>query len=671
MIEDVGTTSLVRWIVGLPLLAAAVQALLVFFARKAVRRFWVVSLVLVPLLLAFCFVAAAFVELVDLPPETRLMNDGLWSWIGVGVGSEVFDAELAFRIDSLSAVLGLIYVTVAISVSGYALASMHSDPRGDAGYQRFFVFFGLTFSSLLVFLFAADVVMLLAGWMGCGVGTAWLTGFWYSEEGSRRVATRSIVFSLLVDGVLLLGVVVLYWALTVTGPHGLDFGAIERSMPSLDRERIMLPFGIEVRTLALVAVCVAFSACARAAQFPFTIGASGIARSPAPAAAMALSTTSLGIVLCSRLSFAIDASPMTAAALAWIGAISAVVGAAIALAQRDLVSILVAASISQFGVGFIAIGCGAYSAAVFLVSMTVVVFSLLVLCAGSVIHTLDGERDIRRMGGLNVRLVLTHLMALVGVFSPALFLAREQALAVLFETETIPGAGAIFAFGLVGTGLVSWAISRFLIDVFWGSIRTPLGFRGEFNDPALPLMLPLYGLAFVSTLGAAMNPAQIWGDLLPGGVEGSDSLTRFLAVMFEPEVHEGLDPASRWQLVFASMFATVLGFAITYLFFVRFPRARAQLNRRLIRLQRLLAGRSVGRSLDRTLGAPLEAASGFWLEVSAGRVFVGVRRHVGAPLLALSRRWLTGLHRAERGLPDLSLLLAMLGAIVLLRVVLP
>ncbi len=660
-----------RWIVALPLLAAALQAVVLFFARKAVRRFWVVSLALVPLSLAFLFVCGAFAELVELPSDARVMRDAIWSWIGIGIGDQVFGAELAFRFDTLSAATGILYVAVALAVFGYGLAAMQSDKRGDAGYQRFFVFLGLTFSATLVFLYADDLLTLLAGWIGTGVGTAWLAGFWYGEEGSRRVATRSIVTSVAVDAVLLFGLVVLFWALAKTGPSALGFDAVAQKVSELGGAEVTLPFGIQLRTLSLVAACVGIAACARAAQFPFTLAASGIARAPAPAAAMGIVNASLGVLLCCRLAFLIEASPAAATTIAWVGGVSSVVGAAIALAQRDLVAILVAAAISQFGVAFVAIGCGAYSAAIFQVVMTVIVFSLLVLCAGSVIHTLDGERDIRRMGGLNVRLILTHLMALIGVFSPALFLAREQALAVLLETHAIPGAGALYGVGLIGTGLVSWAISRFLIDVFWGSIRTPLGFRGEFNDPPLPFMLPLYGLAFVSILGAAMNPAQIWGDLLPGGVEGSDSLTQFLAAMFAPVATDGLEAATRWQLVFASVLVTLIGFATTYLFFVRFPRARTRLNRRLAPVQNVLAGRRVGPGIDNAVGTPLEATSRFWLELRAGRLLGRAQRRVRMQGALLARRWLTGMRRAERGLPDMSLLFAVIGAIVLLAVVLP
>lgn len=671
MIDDVGTSTLIRWIVALPLAAAAVQALTLFFARKAVRRFWVASLTIAPLVLSFLFLVGAFVELVGLPREERLLRDFLWSWIGVGVGDATFGAELVFRFDALSAALGIVYLPIALAVLGYALASMHSDNRGDGGYQRFFVFSGLSFSAVLVFLFADNPILLLGGWMGSGLGTAWLVGFWYSEEGARRVATRSVMASLASDALLLLSFVILFWSLTERGLHPLDLDAIRASMPALGREQLALPFGYEVRTLAVVAILMALSAAARAGQFPMTMTVSGVARAPAPASALGLMNASLGVVLCCRLDFVLAASPMTSNFVVWIGAITCVAGAAIALAQRDLIKILVAAAVSQFGVAFIAVGCGIYSAAIFQVVMALIVFSLLVLCAGSVINTLDGERDIRRLGGLNVRLILTHLMALIGVFSPALFLAREQATAVLMETDAIPGAGFLYALALIGTGLVSWAISRFLIDVFWGSIRTPLGFRGEFNDPGLGYMIPLYGLAFVSILGVAVNPAQIWGDLLPGGVEGSDSLTQFLAVIYGEAAGSTIEAADRWQGVLLSSFVTLVGFATTYLFFVRLPRVRMRLNRRLAPVQNVLAARGAGPRIERMVGTPLGALSHYWLELRAAARFGELQRRVANRALVASRYLMTGFRRAERGLPDVSLLLALIGLMLLLAAVLP
>ncbi len=241
--------------------------------------------------------------------------------------------------------------------------------------------------------------------------------------------------------------------------------------------------------------------------------------------------------------------------------------------------------------------------------MTDIVLCMLILAAGSVIHCLEGERDIRRMGGLNVRLVLTHLMVIIGVVSPAVSLSREQAIASVLEAQHVPASAALYGLALFAILLMSWAISRFLIGVFWGSIRTPLGFRGEFSDPPRSFMLPLYVLAFLSVLGVALNPAQIWGDLLPGGVEGSDSLRRFLSGTLVASGREPVEAGLRWQLVAGSLLATLVGYGITYLFYVRFPNTRIKLNARLVPVQRALAGRDPGGVLERRIATPLIALS--------------------------------------------------------------
>jgi NADH:ubiquinone oxidoreductase subunit 5 (subunit L)/multisubunit Na+/H+ antiporter MnhA subunit len=309
-------------------------------------------------------------------------------------------------------------------------------------------------------------------------------------------------------------------------------------------------------------------------------------------------------------------TPTVMHGIAWAGALTAVIGAASALAQRDLVAILIAVAVSQFGFAFIAIGCGVYSAAIFQLVIAVMVQALLILCAGSVIYRLDGERDIRRMGGLNVRLVITQLMVLMGVLSPAVFLAREQAIASAFGAEHVPGSKVIFALALVATLLVSWAITRFLAGVFWSSVRTPLGFRGEFADPELRFMLPIYGLAGLTLLGVALNPAQIWGDLLLGGVQESESLRHFLGATLQHIEGDVIDSNQRWQLVAGSVLATIIGFSTTYLFYIRLPRTRIKVNAKLSPVQQALQGHDVGGFLERYVAAPLIALSRLLFERS-------------------------------------------------------
>ena len=652
-------TGLVRWIVLFPLAGVVLQASLLFFARRSLRRAWVSALALGPVVLSFLLSCVAFVELISLPRALRVLHDGWWSWFGLGVGNEAFTAELAFRFDPLSASVALVVAVVSLAICVNRLFSTAEDEQSDAGYPLFFIYFGFAFTSVLIFVLADNFMTLLAGWIGAGVGHAALVGFRYSEKGSQHPAMRSLVLSVAIDAILVFSIVWLFWSLVSVNALTIRFEDFADILPALDSQRVPFPLAGEIRSLTWVAMGIALAACGRAAQVPFSYALAGVARAPAPAAAFAIIHASMGVLLCCRLFFLLDASPFSASMLAWAGGATTVVAAGVALAQRDLIAILVASAISQFGMAFVAVGCGAYSAAIFQMVMTVIVFSLLVLCAATVIHALDGERDIRRMGGLNIRLVLTHLMVLIGVFSPAFFLAREQAIAAAFASAQIAGARFLYGVALLGTGLVSWALSRFLVDVFWGSIRTPLGFRGEFNDPRLASMMPLYLLAFLSVLGIAVNPAQIWGDLLPGGVEGSDSLAGFLHDTFGGPHAIMLETGLRWQLIAASLLATLIGFSITYLFFVRLPRIRIELNAKLAPVHRVLEGRDAGGVLERWVARPLLASSRIWLNSMS-------------QLTAAAEQWrLFGdLTAPDRRLPDLSLLLVLAGALLMLALVL-
>ncbi len=673
MVDGATSSVLIRWIPLVPLAGAVIQALMLFVARKPARHLWVVALSVVPILFSLIFACVAFAELIELPVGTRVQVDFLWSWVGLGVGDEAFLADLAFRFDPLSGAICLLILVVSLLIHIHALASMEGDSRPDAGYQRFFVYMGLVLSSMLVFVLGANLIVILAGWIGTGLGTALLVGFWYSDPGSERAAVRAIVFSIAIDAMLMGCFIGLFWSLASLGAHSTSLGDIEVSLPALARMRVALPLGFDTPVLTLLGLGIGLAACGRSAQLPFHVAMSGIARSPAPAAAFSVLSASMGIYLCCRLSFLFAASPVVSTFLAWAGALTAVIGAASALVQRDLVAILIASVVSQFGIAFLAIGCGAYSAAVFQQVMTAIVLSMLILSAGSVIHCLEGERDIRRMGGLNVRLVLTHLMVVVGVLSPAIFLSREQAIATAFVAQGLPGSRVLYGLALIATLLLSWAISRFLIGVFWGSIRTPLGFRGEFNDPAPSFMIPLYILAFFSVLGVALNPAQIWGDLLPEGVEGSDSLGRFLSGVLVVSEREPIEAALRWEMVAGSLLATLVGFSITYLFYVRFPEIRIKLNARLSPVQRAIAGRNAGGIFERRIAAPLISLSQALLELRFPIRKLSQRARFQLTASALHRAaWLLPADpaRAERpALTQVYFLVVLAGTLIMLEMV--
>ncbi|MBW1885018.1 MAG: hypothetical protein JRJ58_15910 [Deltaproteobacteria bacterium] len=673
MVDGATSSALIRWIPLVPLAGAVIQASMLFVARKPARQLWVVALSITPIVFSLIFAGVAFSDLIDLPVGMRVQLDFLWSWVGLGVGDEAFLADLTFRFDPLSGATCLLILVVALLIHVHALASMAGDSRPDAGYQRFFMYMGFLLSSMLVLVLGANLIIILAGWIGTGLGTALLVGFWYSDPGGERAAVRTIVFSITIDAVLMACFIGLFWSLAELGAHSTSLGDVEAGLPALVDSVIALPFGFEIPVLTLLGLGIGLAACGRSAQLPFHIAMSGVARSPAPAAAFSVLSASMGIYLCCRLSFLFAAAPVVSSFLAWAGALTAVIAAATALVQRDLVAILIASVVSQFGIAFLAIGCGAYGAAIFHQVMMAIVFSMLILSAGSVIHCLEGERDIRRMGGLNVRLVLTHLMVVIGVLSPAMFFSREQAIATAFEAPGVPGSPVLYGLALIATLLLSWAISRFLIGVFWGTIRTPLGFRGEFNDPPPSFMIPLYVLAFLSVLGVALNPAQIWGDLLPEGVEGSDSLARFLSgVLVLPE-RELIDAALRWELVAGSLLATLIGFSITYLFYIRFPATRIKLNARLAPVQRAIAGRNAGGIFERRVAAPLILLSYALLEIRLplrsssqrlrGRLRAAARKGTAWVLPAAALR-------AERpALIQVYFLVALAGTLIMLEMV--
>jgi NADH:ubiquinone oxidoreductase subunit 5 (subunit L)/multisubunit Na+/H+ antiporter MnhA subunit len=218
----------------------------------------------------------------------------------------------------------------------------------------------------------------------------------------------------------------------------------------------------------------------------------------------------------------------------------------------------------------------------------------------------------------------------------------------------------------------TWSLFRLVGGVFWGGFRTPLNVGEDISDPPALYMAPLYMLAIAAILGAVFNPAQIWGDLLPGGVEASDSLAQFLgsslSATTDPSSGATLEAEIRWQLVGFVLLASIVGFSIPYLFYVRFPRKRKKITRRLAPVQALLSGREVGALLDRVVATPLVSMSRAGLERGVERGLVD-RVIVKGVTNMLGRLATYGLRIIQPGLVQVYFAVMIFGALALLLVI--
>jgi NADH:ubiquinone oxidoreductase subunit 5 (subunit L)/multisubunit Na+/H+ antiporter MnhA subunit len=240
------------------------------------------------------------------------------------------------------------------------------------------------------------------------------------------------------------------------------------------------------------------------------------------------------------------------------------------------------------------------------------------------------------------------------------------------EADGIPFSRLLYGICVFAVLFGTWSLFRLVAGVFWGGFRTPLNVGDDISDPPVLFMAPLYLLAFAAILGAVFNPAQIWGDLLPGGVEASDSLAHFLgsSLVATSSSNSGaaLAVEIRWQLVGFVLLASLIGFSIPYLFYARFPRRRKKIVRRLAPVQALFSGREVGALLDRVVATPLVSMSRAGLERGVERGLVD-RVIVKGVSNSLARLATYGLRILQPGLVQVYFAVMIFGALMLLLVI--
>jgi len=598
-----------RWIVMLPALAAAVQGVFLVVLRREMSRRIAVVLSCGAALLSLAISSVAFAQLIGLEGEPLLV-DVVYTWIGVGVANAAFSADVALQFDALSAVMCLLITGLGLIVHVYASASMRHDEREDAGFQRYFCYADLLLTSLLVLVLADSLPLMLVGWQGVGLCSYLLIGFWYSEKANASAATRALVLNRIGDVGLLLGICLLFWVLADAGAPAISFRGIEASFPQIAERTVTVPvwLGGSWTFPTLIGLCLFLGAVGKSGQVPLQIWLADAMAGPIPGTALvhSLSAAVGGVYLLCRLSFVYAITPELSAVIAWVGAVTAVMGALFALVQTDIRKVLASSTMSQVGLMFLAVGCGAYTAAIFHLVSHALSKTALFLGAGIVILALHHETNLHHMGGLRRSLVWTHVWMVVAVLaiagvplSSAFFSAGEILVSAASATD-IPGSQFLYGLALLTAGLTSLYIFRLLILAFWGEPRAVPNFGSRVIDPRRRVMLPLACLAIFAYFAGLLTPPQFWGDIMIPG-ESSDSLGNFLATAVVVTDHDALEAGRRWALMGQAQLALALGFALAFAVYVYRPKLPDEIAVRVSWLHAALLKGGYVKSLYRSL----------------------------------------------------------------------
>jgi NADH-quinone oxidoreductase subunit L len=618
MVNEVHDSALLRWIAFLPLAAAIFHAVVLGVVRRGESPRWlVISISCGAVVLAFVLSCIAFGTLLAQPGEAPVLVDDLYTWIGAGLGSQAFSAELGFRLDPISAVMILVVTGVGALIHIYSVGYMDDDHRDDKGFQRFFCYLNLFTFSMLVLVLADNLVLMFLGWEGVGLCSYLLIGFWYSDTHNAYCGSKAFIVNRIGDFGFLVGLFLLFAALSHVGTPAIAFADLARhfegvaALPLSD----LVPGAPEWRVVEVVALCFFVGACGKSAQIPLYTWLPDAMAGPTPVSALihAATMVTAGVYMICRLSFLYSAAPVASAVVAWTGGLTAVFAASIAVAQTDIKKVLAYSTVSQLGYMFLAAGCGGYAAAMFHLTTHAFFKALLFLGAGSVILAMHHEQDMDKMGKLGKKLRQTRLVFLAGVAAisgfPGLsgFFSKDETLVAAWSAG-VPGHGWLYAIGLGTAGLTSFYMYRLYFRVFRGQSRVPEPQRSRIQEPGAWVVHPLWVLAFFAVFAGLAGLPQIYGDLL--GIESSNSFGNFLEPAVAAVTAHEIEHSTEYWMTGGTLLMFGLGLGLAWLFYVRRPALPQRIREGLGAVYRLVWNKYyVDELYDAVVVRPLVALS--------------------------------------------------------------
>ena len=424
-------------------------------------------------------------------PEVKYYSVNVWEWINAGN----LKVDISFSLDSLSLVFCFVITFVGFLIHVYSIGFMAK----DEGFTRFFAYMNLFIGSMLVLVLADNVLLMYLGWEGVGLCSYLLIGFWYKENANGYAARKAFIITRVGDTAMIIGIFILF----------VTFGTVNiNELMQHASEKWVAGSTMAVLTAALLLG----GALGKSAQLPLQTWLPDAMAGPSPVSALihAATMVTAGVYLIARTHILFSLAPVVQAAIAIIGALTLLIAGFSALAQHDLKRILAYSTISQIGYMFLALGVGAWSAAVFHFMIHAFFKALLFLGAGIVILVLNDEHDIFKMGGLRKKMPVVFYTFLIGSASlsalpliTAGFYSKDQILWYSFSSQT--GNIILWLAGITGALLTALYSFRMIFITFYGEVKTQPTFI-----PGKLMTIPLMILAALSLFGGFVElPASI------------------------------------------------------------------------------------------------------------------------------------------------------------------
>ena len=512
------------------------------------RNFWSKTLVSwigsVAILASFALSLGIFLELNA--SDVKSFTVPLFDWIQVGA----LRIPFSFLVDPLSSIMLLIVTGIGFLIHVYSAGYMHS----DAGFAKFFAYLNLFIFFMLLLVLGSNYVVLFIGWEGVGLCSYLLIGFWFTNANYASAAKKAFVMNRIGDLGFLLAVFFIYST----------FGSVE--FANVFPQAALLPSGSTI--LVVITLLLFVGATGKSAQLPLFTWLPDAMAGPTPVSALihAATMVTAGIYMIARSNILFTLAPLTMDIVAIVGLSTAIVAALIAITQNDIKKVLAYSTVSQLGYMFLGLGVGAYTGAFFHVITHAFFKALLFLGAGSVIHAMHHEQDMRNMGGLKSKLPITFFTMLMGTIAisglPPFsgFFSKDEILAHVYEHNP-----TLWVIGVIGAMLTAFYMFRMLFLTFWGSFRGTKEQEKHLHESPKSMTIPLVVLAILSVFGGLIGVPEVLG--------GHHWLAQFLSpVLVYTKAVSGeavpLDHATEYLLMGISVGAALLAIGIAYVTYV-------------------------------------------------------------------------------------------------------
>ena len=503
------------WLIPLfPLATAAVM----LFGRR-LKNEVVSALCVASVAVSFIFSVAAFFQLLELPATNRIITIHLFDWFPpvpyhtiAGVLA-YFRADWGFQLDPLSAVMILIVAGVGLLIHIYSIGYM----AHEGGYYRFFGYMNLFMFSMLLLVLSNNLLEMFVGWEGVGTCSYLLIGFYFRRKSAADAGKKAFIVNRVGDAGFLLGIL-----LTSALLGTIQFNQIGPALASGG-------YQTGSRLVTIIALLLFAGATGKSAQIPLYVWLPDAMEGPTPVSALihAATMVTAGVYMVTRMNAIYQLAPTAMLVVAIVGAVTAIYAASMGIVENDIKKVLAYSTISQLGYMFLACGVGAFTAGIFHLMTHAFFKGLLFLAAGSVIHALSGEQDMRKMGGLRKKIPTTYWtmlvasLAIAGIFPFAGFMSKDLILSNAYEKDFL-----LWFLGYVTAGMTAFYMFRLMFVTFHGQSRADHEVERHIHESPRTMLVPLVILAALSFAGGWIS----WPEILGGNSRFIHFLAPVIAV---------------------------------------------------------------------------------------------------------------------------------------------